>query len=114
SVVVPPAAPELALLGFGCNRQGGSVGLGSYEWFQMPVLRDRARAPGRRPGNVAALRELPRGAPTRPHGGVLPAARLGVPRVLLGATQRVRAGGGDFYRVRLLLVLLVVMAETRR
>ena len=78
----------------------------------VPILWHAPSSPGGRPRHVAAVRELPDRGAARRDGAVLPAARLGVRRVLPRAAQRVRDGRGDLHRVRLLLVVLDELAAS--
>src|SRR5258708_36813326 len=62
-----------------------------YGKDQVSFLRHAARAYRRRSGHVAALRDFSDRRAARQNGALLPAARPGLPKVLFGADQRIRA-----------------------
>ena len=76
-------------------------------------MRHDPRGHRRRLGDVAAVRKLLVCRPAGSDGTVLPAARLGLPKVPARAALRVRSRRGDFHRVRLFLFVLVGLAEAR-
>ncbi len=80
----------------------------------MPDLWLGPAPPIRGPGNVPALRELPRRQRMQPDGALLSALRLRVRAVLPGAARGVRRPRRHLLRVRVFLVLLRQLAAPRQ
>src|SRR6266478_1359250 len=79
----------------------------------LPLLSHAPRAHVRRPGHVAALRELSHSRAMQSHGALLSAARLCLRRVLPRSGRGIRPTGADLRRVRVFLVVLPGVARPR-